>query len=78
MFISFSKTLARFGGFRLGLGMRMTKKNAIWMLFVLMFVCIFKMMWYMMILCFWLMYAMIYWIAYGIKKLCQQRKDGLS
>ena len=78
MFIGFSKTLARFGGFRIGLGLRLTKKNAIWMLFVLMLVYLFKAIWYLMILYFWLIYAVIYWTVYGIKKLCQQRKDGLS
>ena len=50
MFLSLSKTLARFGGFRLGLGLRLTKKNAIWMLFLVMFVYLLQAMWYMMIL----------------------------
>ena len=69
MFISFSKTLAKFGGFRLGVGMRLTKKNSVWMLFIIMFIAIFKAMWYLMILTFWLIYAMIYGMIYMIKKL---------
>lgn len=69
MFISLSKTFARFGGFRLGFGMRLTKKNTVWMFFVLMFVWMLKLMWYMLILCFWLMYAIIYAMVWCIKAL---------
>ena len=57
MFLSLSKTLARFGGFRLGVGIRMTKKNTIGALFLIMFISILKMMWYLMIVCFWMIYA---------------------
>lgn len=60
MFFSLSKTLAKFGGFRLGLGIRLTKKNAPWMFLIWIFVLMFKMMWYMMVISFWLMYAVIY------------------
>lgn len=74
MFLSLSKTMAMFGGFRLGLGIRLTKSNAIIMLFVIMFVAMFKAMLYMMILCLWLIYALIYGIVIGIKKLCQREK----
>lgn len=75
MFLSFSKTLAKFGGFRLGVGMRMTKKNSIWMLFIIMFVCILQATWYMLILVFWLMYAIIYGVVYAIKKLIAVTRD---
>ena len=68
MFISLSKTLARFGGFRLGVGMRITKKNALWMSFIVMFVCMIKATWYMMILCGWIIYAMFYGIIWCVKK----------
>ncbi len=67
MFISLSKTLAKFGGFRLGVGMRMTKNNMIWMSLIVMFMQLMKAMWYLMIICFWLVYAMIY----GICKMCK-------
>ena len=60
MFISLSKTLVRFGGFRLGVGIRMNKNNAIWMLLLVSFMAMFKAMWYMMIVCLWMAYAMIY------------------
>ena len=69
MFISFSKTIARFGGFRIGLGMRMNKKNAIWMSLIIMFISILKMTWYMMILCGWLFYAVCYGMYWCMKKI---------
>lgn len=75
MFVSLSKTLAKFGGFRLGLGLRLKKSNAIWMLFVLMFVYIFQAMWYMMILCGWLFYAVCYGVYWCIKKLIEVIKE---
>jgi len=69
MFISFSKTIARFGGFRLGVGMRVNKKNAIWMSFLVMFIAMFKAMWYMLLLCGWLTYAVCYGMYWCIKKI---------
>ena len=69
MFISLSKTIARFGGFRLGIGMRLNKKNAMWAWLILFFVGIFQLMWGMMLICGWLMYAMFYGMFWCIKKL---------
>ena len=69
MFISFSKTLARFGGFRLGIGIRLNKKNAIWLSLIVMFVAIFQLMWYMLLLYGWLIYAVCYGIYWCIKKI---------
>lgn len=66
MFISLSKTLTRFGGFRLGVGIRMNKSNAVWMLLLVACVETFKAVWYMMIIALWLCYAM----CYGIIWLC--------
>ena len=74
MFLSLSKTLTKFGGFRFGVGMRLTKKNAWWMFFVLLFVYMFKAYWYMMIICLWLIYAICYGFYWCIKKLCQKIK----
>ena len=68
MFFSFSKTIARFGGFRLGLGIRITKKNAVWIALLTMFVAMFQLMWYSILLCGWLVYAMFYGIYWCIKK----------
>ncbi|HBL83384.1 MAG TPA: hypothetical protein DDZ99_00520 [Clostridiales bacterium] len=52
MFLGFSKTMARFGKFRLGVDMRLTKKNAPYLFIILMFIWMFQLMWYMMVLCF--------------------------
>ena len=71
MFISLSKTFVKFGGFRLGFGMRLNKKNAIWMSLVVMFVAMFKFMWYMLVLCGWMMYASIYGMYWCVKKIAQ-------
>ena len=69
MFISLSKTIARFGGFRLGIGMRLNKKNAIWLSLIIMFVAMFQLMWYMLLLCGWMIYAVCYGIYWCIKKI---------
>lgn len=69
MFIGLSKTFAKFGKFRIGAGLRITKKNMFWMSIIVMFVSLFQLCWYMMVLCFWLMYAFCYGIYWCIKKL---------
>ena len=74
MFISFSKTIARLGGFRLGFGMRLNKKNAWWLALIILFVAIIKLTLYAMVLCGWMMYAMIYGIYWCIKKIIQVSK----
>lgn len=68
MFISLSKTLAKFGGVRLGVGMRATKKNAPYIAIFAAMMMLFKSMWYMMIICFWLVYATIYGIIWLCRK----------
>lgn len=73
MFISLSKTLAKVGGIRLGVGMRMTKKNApsfiVGILVYYMFYYTFKLMWYALVASFWLMYAGIYGMIWMMKKM---------
>lgn len=64
MFISLSKTLAKFGGVRIGFGMRMSKKNAPYIAIFAIMMFLFKMMWYLMVVTFWLMYAMIYGVVW--------------
>lgn len=71
MFISLSKTLSKFCGFRLGVGLRITKKNAIWMCFLVMMIQLMKAMWYLMVICGWLCYVVCYAIYKGIRKLIQ-------
>lgn len=69
MFLSLSKTMVKFGGVRLGVGMRMSKKNAPYLAIFAGIMLIFKFMWSMMIVCFWLMYALGYGIIIASKKL---------
>jgi hypothetical protein len=71
MFVGISRTMGKFGKFRLGAGLRLTKNNAVWVLFILMFVYMFQACWYMMVLCFWMVYAMFYGMYWCIKKLIQ-------
>ena len=68
MFIGLGKMIGK-SKIRVGAGMRITKKNAAWILVIMMFVWMFQLMWYMMVLCFWLMYAVCYGIYWCIKKL---------
>ncbi len=69
MFFSLSKTITKFGGFRIGIGTRMNKKNAPLFLIGLFFYAAFMLMWYMLLCCGWLMYAMCYGIYWIIKKI---------
>ena len=62
MFIGLSKTFAKFGKFRIGAGLRITKSNAWFMWFILLMYYMILMCWYCMVLCFWMIYA----IGYGI------------
>jgi hypothetical protein len=78
MFISFSKMLTKFGGFRLGLGLRITKNNIIWMSFIIMIVYMIQACWYLMILMFWLVYAIIYGMIYIVKKILTAKNNNKS
>ncbi len=69
MFISLSKTVARFGGVRIGVGTRITKKNAAGAAFFLLIMWFFQLMWYMIVLSFWLMYAVFYGTFWILKKM---------
>ena len=60
MFVSLTKMMKTLCGFKLGFGIRITKKNAPVMLFVLLMVLVFQMTWYMFVMCFWLMYVLMY------------------
>lgn len=74
MFIGLSRAMEKYGKFRLGVGMRLTKKNAAYMAFFLMFMWMFQLLWYMMVLCFWMFYAVCYGMYWCIKKLIQAIK----
>lgn len=68
MFISLSKTMAKFGGVRLGVGMRMSKKNAPYVGIFVALLMMFKAMWYLMVVCFWMVYAVIYGVVWLCRK----------
>lgn len=77
MFVSFTTTLKKMMGFRIGIGVRVNKSNAIWFSLAMLFAALFYMMWYTIIGCGWLLYFMIYGIYkiyyllfVGCKKLC--------
>lgn len=69
MFIGLSKTVARFGGFRFGIGLRATKKNMLWAVCLAMLVWCCQLIWSMIVLAFWLMYALIYFMFWLFKKM---------
>lgn len=69
MFISFSKTMAKIGGVRVGMGLRMSKKNAPYIAVFVGIMMMFKFLWWLTIACFWLMYALGYGAFIAFKKL---------
>ena len=69
MFIGLSKTIGKVGGFRLGVGMRLTAANFWWLLIVIFIVAMFKLMFYMLVFSLWLMYAMFYGVYWIIKQI---------
>ena len=71
MFISFSRTIARFGKFRISIGKRITSKNAWWMWLIVCFVAVCQLMWYSCVISFWLLYAMGYGIWWCCRKIVQ-------
>ena len=73
MFISFSKTLAKVGGVRIGI--RATKKNAAYIWMFLLFMLIFKMTWYCLVLAGWMMYAVCYGMIWCFKKMFKGIKN---
>lgn len=75
MFLSLSKTLAKFGGLRLGFGIRLKKSNTIWMLCIMSFVYMLQAMWYIMVCMFWMVYAVIYGMIWCYKKMFQIGKN---
>ena len=80
MFITLSKRLKSMSGFRLGVGLRITKNNWWYFLFILLFVGCFYFCWWCFVGCCLLVYFIFYAIyklyyfmfkyaAIGIKKL---------
>ncbi len=69
MFIGLSKTIGKVGGFRIGIGQRITSKNAWWLIFAMVMYGMIKLAMYMVIASFWMIYAVFYGIWWCIKKL---------
>lgn len=80
--VSFTKTLKKMSGFRLGFGVRVNKRNAPLWCFAMLFAGMFYLMWYMIIgagwrlyFFLWAFYKIYYYlfkgIAVGCKKLYQ-------
>lgn len=67
MFISLSKTIGRVGGLRIGVGKRITSKNAWYMFLILAFVYTCQLMVYMCVVALWCVYAMCYGMWWLIK-----------
>ena len=72
MLVSFSNFAKKFGGVRFGLGLRITKRNALLMSFIIMFVCMLQACWYMMLICFWLVYIVLYGAVRLAKKIANK------
>lgn len=71
MFISLSKTIGHVGGFRLGVGKRITSKNAWWMFLGIAVIYTVKLGWYLFVVMLWCIYAMLYgmwWLTKAIVK----------
>ena len=60
MFVSFSKRLKSMSGFRLGVGLRLTRRNCWYFLFVLVLVGCFYFCWYSVLACGWMLYGLFY------------------
>ena len=60
MFVSFSKRLKSMSGFRLGVGLRLTRRNCWYFLFVLVLVGCFYFCWYSVLACGWMLYGLLY------------------
>ena len=69
MFIGLSKTIGKVGGFRIGIGQRITSKNAWWLIFAMVMYGMIKLAMYMVIASFWMIYAVFYGMWWCIKKL---------
>lgn len=89
MFITLSKRLKSMSGFRLGVGLRITKNNWWYFLFILLFVGCFYFCWWCFVGCCWLVYFIFYAIyklyyfmfkyaAIGIKKLYSLIKEAVT
>ena len=75
MMVGFSKRLKRMGGFSIMSGVRITKRNAVWMFWVLMFLGMFWIMWKWLVLAGWMLYYVCLGLAWVFKKPIQKYKE---
>lgn len=67
MFLTFDKTVAKFGGVRVGVGIQLTKKDMRRLSFLMMVISICKLMWTVAIACGWAIYALFYGVYWVVK-----------
>ena len=75
MFVSLSKTFAKFGNIRIGAGIRMNKNNSFWILLILGFIGMIKLTWYILLFFGWITYALGYGIYCLIKFIINKNRD---
>ena len=61
MYLGIAKGLKRMGGFNIMAGVRITRRNAAWMIWVLMFLGMFWLMWKILVASLWLGYYVYIW-----------------
>lgn len=74
MFVGFSKVIGK-SKFRVGAGMRLTKQNVWYMLFVLLIYWMFLLCFYVIAFSLWIVYAFCYGVYWCIKKVIQKLKS---
>jgi len=62
MLVGMSRRLRTMGGFSILAGVRITRRNAMWMIWIFFFLAMFWLMWKMLLLAGWGMYFMFYGI----------------
>ena len=75
MLVGMSKRLKRMGGFSILAGVRVTKRNAMWMVWAVFFLAMLWLMWKMLVLAGWGIYYMCLVIAWCCKIPIQKYKE---
>ena len=79
MYVGLAKRLKRAGGFNIMAGIRITKRNALWMIWIFLFVAMFWLMWKMLIGAGWLLLWFYYYLlVWPVKKVYRLIKDKLD
>ena len=75
MMVGMSKRLKRMGGFGIMAGVRITKRNAMWMIWIACFLGMIWLMWKMLLGGLWGVYFMCLGLAWVFKKPIQMYKE---